>query len=162
MLPFSMSGDGVEDIDIPSVFMKKADADFLVDMWKVYGEEVMVKLDDSREELLGEEGGSEEQEGSREKEEKEGGSEGQEVDSKKIKSTLENLHNLLEEIDEDALSKDLKESVAKELDILKALKTDEQEEVSELAGSKELLKDEAVCSREERECSAAESDSDGG
>ena len=42
-LPFSMSGDGVEDIEIPSVLMRKSDAQFLQLYVKQMGE-VVVRL----------------------------------------------------------------------------------------------------------------------
>lgn len=65
-LPFSMSGDGVDDVRIPSVFMRKGDAQFLLDLFREAGE-VVVRLGPAPEEEEENKGKSEEHE-SKEKE----------------------------------------------------------------------------------------------
>ena len=44
--PFSMSGDGVQDVEIVSVFMKHQDAQFLISTWQERGEVALSLLPD--------------------------------------------------------------------------------------------------------------------
>lgn len=109
-LPFSMSGDGIEDVTIPSVFMRRKDTLTLLHLMEASGE-VVVKLapgpvDHSANK--GEEGGEE----SLAKEE--GGK-----DTSTNLDNLEELQDLLEGLHPSILSEELKVAVEEQVQKLK-------------------------------------------
>lgn len=127
-LPFSMSGDGVEDVAIPSVFMKKLDALFLLALSNEVGE-VVVRLapgnKDGGSHAKEEEAGKEDEKGEGNQEEdvktkgdidKDGG-----LNVKGVEEVSKHLQKLLEELDPVIMTDKLKGSVAKELYKLKVL-----------------------------------------
>lgn len=116
-LPFSMSGDGMEDVDIPSVFMKKADVESLMSVVRLSLEAVVVKLAPKPTKDEGESGKLE-------------GAEPKEVlrletaAGQTVEEVSEQLQKLLEGLDPEVLTDKLKESVAEELQKLKNLNSD--------------------------------------
>lgn len=121
-LPFSMSGDGIEDVRIPSVFMKKADVESLLDVVRQSRDAVVVKLAPRTTKDEGEEGkGSEGEEGRGD----EGGAKEvlrvESVSGQTMEEVSQHLQKLLEGLDPDLLTDKLKDSVAEELQKLKTL-----------------------------------------
>lgn len=114
-LPFSMSGDGVEDIEIPSVFMKKGDAESLLVLAR-QSPEVMVKLSPRTTKGEGEEKeGREKEEGAKEVLRLETAS------GQTVEEVSQQLQKLLEGLEPELLTDKLKVSVAEELQKLKNL-----------------------------------------
>lgn len=122
-LPFSMSGDGVEDVEIPSVFMRKADAQYLQDLVKESGEVVVqllssdeVKADNVEKEDKSDGEGAEKVAQEEEMEEND-----LDLDAANVEVLSRKVQSLLEGLDPNVLSDELKDSVAKELSKLKEL-----------------------------------------
>ena len=116
-----MSGDGIKDVEIPSVFMRKADAQILLDMLKEKGE-VIIKLrpknDQDKEAGKKEDGG---EDGKKEGEEEDGKKEGEEEDKGiGIDKLSKHLQNLMAGLGSEVVSKELKKSVEEELQKLEA------------------------------------------
>ena len=111
-----MSGDGVDDVKIPSVFMKKKDGLYLLGLMK--STEVIVKLSPGPEDDGEGEGawqGEEEGEG-------EGHSEDEVVGGdRSVEDVSKELQGLLEGLDTSVLSDQLRGSVAEQLQKLKDL-----------------------------------------
>ena len=130
-IPFSMSGDGVEDVKIPSVFMKKLDANILHSLLLETGE-VEVELMAAEEQHWdqstgGDMAGNSNEEDKKEMERKEDHEkelEGDEQQSDEVKILSKKVQSLLEGINTDVLPDELRESVSRELDKLKELNLD--------------------------------------
>ena len=119
-LPFSMSGDGVEDVTIPSVFMKQADAQFLLTVLMESPEATaVVKLSPKNEGGRIEEGGG--KGGEDRVRMKDGVLRVDTSSAQTVEEVSQNLQKLLEGLDPDILTDKLKNSVAKELQKLKSL-----------------------------------------
>ncbi len=114
-LPFSMSGDGVEDVKIPSVFMKKKDVLTLLRVLESVEEEVVVKLSPGPDEPDNE--GAKEGEGA--EEEGEGGD--GVISSSNVENISKQLQSLLEDLDPSILSDELRGSVEEQLQKLKLM-----------------------------------------
>ncbi len=146
-IPFSMSGDGLKDIEIPSVFVKKPNAIFLQSLVQEAGE-VLIEMalgdqpgqdeegDDKPEEPSENVDGKNEEDSNFEDE-----SEMDKKNSEDIQTLSRKVQSLLEELNVDELPDELKESVSKELGKLKALNLNPQSSGSDScsATSKEDL-----------------------
>ena len=120
-----MSGDGVEDVEIPSVFMKKADALFLREL--LTDNEVIISLTDYDSQSQTKEEEKQEKRDDREKkeEEKEAVVEKMmEGGVKEVEALSKHLNDLLEGLGTGTLTEELKNSVTKELLKLKTFNSE--------------------------------------
>lgn len=140
-----MSGDGVEDVSIPSVFMKEEDAQSLLDVARQSPEAVVVKLSavtkKEGEVRTEEEGGKGRGEGV---EMKEGVLRMDTTSAQTVEEVSQHLQKLLDGLDPDILTDKLKDSVAEELQKLRTLNSGQSFAGStvELLNSKENTGDE--------------------
>ncbi len=134
--PFSMSGDNVEDVGIPSVFMRKDHALSLLSMQEEVRGVVVVKITDIHEEdKVGVE--KEESVEDMKKEIALGGEEG-------VAKMAKHLQTLLEDIDTTSLTDELKDTVAKELDKIKTLNSEDRTINADSASSESEDRDDVI------------------
>ena len=139
-LPFSMSGDGVEDVKIPSVFMRNPDALFLHDFLKKEGE-VIVQLSNfgdveanQTEEETEIESSLEDGEKVTQEEEREEVIEKGDLIVNNVNVLSKKVQHLLDGLDESIVTGELKDSVARELSKLKELQRLAESVVPERGG----------------------------
>ena len=126
-IPFSMSGDGVEDVEIPSVFIKKSDALLLQRLLLDHGEVVVemaaniLKKEENFDEKIKAEGKDKIELSKEHKDLEESGDH-----SKEVQELSQKVQSLLEGFDTEKLPEELKDTFKNELGKLKELNLEGQ------------------------------------